>query len=104
MVAIDAANNASNDASNEIENGTPSSNDDDIMREIVLSTTAEVSATFSSDCNARNAKGESALSISSSNFFLGGMKLLNSHTGYPVSHVRGSGNISRDHRRFWTST
>jgi ankyrin repeat protein len=76
MVAIVDANNASNDASNEIENGTPSSNDDDIMREIVLSTTAEVSATSSSDCNARNAKGESALSISSSNFLLGGMKLL----------------------------
>ena len=63
-------------ASNEI--GMPSNDD---VRDIVP--TAAVSArrpwkeqTAFSDCDARNAEGQSALSISSSNCFLGGMKLL----------------------------
>jgi ankyrin repeat protein len=66
----------SNDASN--ENGTPSNDD---VQDIVP--TAAVSArhrwkeqTAFSNCNARNAEGQSALSISSSNGFLGRMKLL----------------------------
>jgi len=60
------------------ENGTPSNDD---VRDIVP--TAAVSArrrwkgqTTLSDCDARNAEGQSALSISSSNCFLGGVKLL----------------------------